>query len=121
MGHQVAEGEVAHGVARLPGRAADVRREHHIVERGQRPFESREELSPLARAGEVAAFGLRMNAGWPFDSFRSATGFDLREQWSTDMRKLADDGLALIEPDRFRLNSRGLRFADSAAMEFLRS
>ena len=92
-----------------------------IVERGQRPFESREELTPLARAGEVAAFGLRMNAGWPFDSFRTATGFDLREQWSTDMRKLADEGLAAIEPDRFRLNSRGLRFADSAAMEFLRS
>jgi oxygen-independent coproporphyrinogen III oxidase len=92
-----------------------------IVERGQRPFEAREELPPLARAGEVAAFGLRMNAGWPFDSFRRATGFDLRDEWSRDMRKLADEGLAFIEPDRFRLNSRGLRFADAAAMEFLRT
>jgi oxygen-independent coproporphyrinogen III oxidase len=92
-----------------------------VVERGQRPLESREELPPLARAGEVAAFGLRMNAGWPFDSFRTATGFDLRDEWSNDMRKLADEGLACIEPDRFRLNSRGLRFADMAAQEFLRS
>ncbi len=92
-----------------------------IVERSQRPFESREELSPLARAGEVAAFGLRMNAGWPFESFRRATGFDLRNEWSADMRKLADEGMASIEPDRFRLNARGLRFADLAAQEFLRS
>ena len=92
-----------------------------IVERGQRPFESREELSALARAGEVAAFGLRMNAGWPFESFQYATGFDLREEWSQDMRKLADDGLAFLEADRFRLTTRGLRLADMAAQEFLRS
>jgi oxygen-independent coproporphyrinogen-3 oxidase len=92
-----------------------------VVERGQRPFESREELSSLARAGEVAAFGLRMNAGWPFESFERATGFDLRGEWSRDMRKLADDGLAFLEADRFRLNTRGLRLADMAAQEFLRS
>ena len=27
-------------------------------------------LSPLARAGELAAFGLRMNAGWPLEQFQ---------------------------------------------------
>jgi oxygen-independent coproporphyrinogen-3 oxidase len=92
-----------------------------LVEKGQRPYEQREELPPLARAGEVAAFGLRMNAGWPFESFRHATGFDLRKEWQGEMRKLAADGLAMIESDRFRLNSRGLRLADLAAQEFLRS
>lgn len=92
-----------------------------VVEKGQRPLENREALSALARAGEVAAFGLRMNAGWPFDSFRRATGFDLREEWSGEMQKLTTEGLAQIENDRFRLNSRGLRFADTAAQEFLRS
>jgi oxygen-independent coproporphyrinogen-3 oxidase len=92
-----------------------------IVEKGQRPFESREELTPLARAGEVAAFGLRMNAGWPFESFRRATGFDLRDQWRASMEKLAADGLASIDSERFRLNDRGLRLADLAAQEFLRS
>ncbi|HEX7861736.1 MAG TPA: radical SAM family heme chaperone HemW [Verrucomicrobiae bacterium] len=91
-----------------------------VVEKGQRPFESREELSPLARAGEVAAFGLRMNAGWPFDSFRHATGFDLRTEWRGSMEKLAADGLAQIESERFRLTDRGLRLADLAAQEFLR-
>jgi hypothetical protein len=33
-------------------------------------IESRERLSPSARAGETAVFGLRMNAGWPFWLFR---------------------------------------------------
>src|SRR5690606_34044323 len=31
------------------------------AEKGQRPIESRENLTPLSRAAEVAAFGLRMN------------------------------------------------------------
>jgi oxygen-independent coproporphyrinogen-3 oxidase len=91
-----------------------------VVEKGQRPIESREELPALSRAGEVAAFGLRMNAGWPFNSFLQVTGFDLRDTWADPMRKLAADGFAKIEPDRFRLTSRGLRFADLAAQEFLR-
>src|SRR5674476_1186416 len=36
------------------------------LEKGKRAIESSEELPPLRRAGEIAAFGLRMNAGWPF-------------------------------------------------------
>jgi oxygen-independent coproporphyrinogen-3 oxidase len=91
-----------------------------LAEKGQRPLESKEELPPLARAGEIAGFGLRMNAGWPFDSFIQATGFDLRQNWSAEMEKLRGDGLAQIEPERFRLTERGLRFADLAAREFLR-
>jgi oxygen-independent coproporphyrinogen III oxidase len=122
-------GPSAAGYEPQPGGALGVRTRNwantqmycEVVERGQRPFESREALAPLARAGEVAAFGLRMNAGWPFDSFLKATGFDLRDEWSGDMRKLAEDGLAFLETDRFRLTSRGLRLADMAAQEFLRS
>jgi oxygen-independent coproporphyrinogen III oxidase len=91
-----------------------------IVEKDQRPLESREELPLLRRAGELAAFGLRMNAGWPYDSFLRVTGLDLRQNWGDEMQKLAKDGLALIESDRFRLTPRGLRFADLAGQEFLR-
>src|SRR5436190_15918979 len=43
------------------------------LEQGQRAIESREQLAPLVRAGETAAFGLRMNAGWPFEAFQDAT------------------------------------------------
>ncbi|MGH8025042.1 MAG: coproporphyrinogen III oxidase, partial [Limisphaerales bacterium] len=43
------------------------------LEQGKRDIESAEELTPLKRAGETAAFGLRMNAGWPFEEFRRTT------------------------------------------------
>jgi oxygen-independent coproporphyrinogen-3 oxidase len=90
------------------------------LEKGKRAFESSEHLSPEARAGETAAFGLRMPVGWEFDEFRSVTGFDLQAGWTREMQKLVGDGLAELEQDRFRLNDRGLRFADTAAEEFLK-
>lgn len=91
------------------------------LENGRRAIESSEQLSPLARAGESAAFGLRMNAGWPFDEFQRVTGFDLRGEWSEDLRQLVADGLGRWLPDRFQLTARGLRLADLAAQRFLRS
>jgi oxygen-independent coproporphyrinogen-3 oxidase len=90
------------------------------LEHGQRAIESREELPPLARAGETAAFGLRMNAGWPFEQFRETTGHDLRSEWTGEMNHLARQGWGRIEPDRFLLTEQGLRFADAAAELFLR-
>jgi oxygen-independent coproporphyrinogen-3 oxidase len=90
------------------------------LEQGRRAIESREQLAPLARAGETAAFGLRMNAGWPFEEFRCATGYDLREEWPEEMNRLALQGWGKIETERFRLTRDGLRFADAAAEQFLR-
>jgi coproporphyrinogen III oxidase-like Fe-S oxidoreductase len=90
------------------------------LERGARAVESREELSPLARAGETAAFGLRMAAGWPFEQFRQITGYDLRREWAGDMRQLVEQGWGQIKDDRFYLTREGLRFADAAAQLFLR-
>jgi oxygen-independent coproporphyrinogen-3 oxidase len=90
------------------------------LEKGKRAIESREELPPLKRAGETAAFGLRMNAGWPFAEFRRATDFDLRDGWSAEMDQLVERGWAWRDAQQFRLTSQGLRFADSAAEMFLR-
>ena len=90
------------------------------LEQGQRAVESREELAPLARAGETAAFGLRMVEGWPFELFRQTTGYDLRREWADDMNQLAQQGWGRILPDRFQLTRQGLRFADAAAQLFLR-
>jgi oxygen-independent coproporphyrinogen-3 oxidase len=89
------------------------------LEKGVRAIESREELPPLARAGEIAAFGLRMNVGWGFEEFRAATGFDLREHWSADMDALVAEGFGVRSAERFHLTPRGLRFADHAAEKFL--
>ena len=90
------------------------------LEQGRRSIESSEKLAPLARAGETAAFGLRMPAGWPFEQFRQVTGYDLRGEWAQDMDELVKQGRGRILPDRFQLTREGLRFADAAAQLFLR-
>ena len=90
------------------------------LEKGQRAIESREELSPLARAGETAAFGLRMVAGWPFEDFRRTTGHDLRGEWGDELKQLTERGWGRMAPERFQLTRQGLRFADAAAEMFLR-
>ena len=90
------------------------------LEQGRRAIESREELPPLARAGETAAFGLRMVTGWPFASFRWITGYELRREWGGDIAQLVQEGWGRLTPSRFRLTPLGLRFADSAAQLFLR-
>ena len=90
------------------------------LEKGNRAVESKEQLPPLSRAGETAAFGLRMTSGVDFETFRQTTGLDLRREWAADMEELARRGWGQILPGRFRLTSEGLRFADSAAELFLR-
>jgi oxygen-independent coproporphyrinogen-3 oxidase len=90
------------------------------LEKGKRAIESSEELSPLRRAGETAAFGLRMNAGWPFAEFMHATQFDLRREWASEMSQLEERGWAVRSEQYFQLTPQGLRFADSAAELFLR-
>ena len=90
------------------------------LEAGKRAIESREELSPPKRAGEIAAFGLRMNSGWPFETFQRVTDFDLRREWDSEMNQLAERGWAVRDTETFRLTPEGLRFADAAAELFLK-
>jgi oxygen-independent coproporphyrinogen-3 oxidase len=90
------------------------------VEQERFPRDWSEELAPLARAGEIAAFGLRMNMGWRWEAFTRATGFELREEWASEMLALESKGWGIREPDGFRLTRQGLRFADDAGSEFLR-
>ena len=90
------------------------------LEGGKRAIESQEELSPLARAGETAAFGLRMVAGWPFEEFRQVTGYDLHREWEKEIGELVRQGWGQVEPESFHLTRQGLRFADAAAEMFLR-
>ncbi len=90
------------------------------LETGRRAIESSEELEPRSRAGEIAAFGLRMNAGWPFREFQETTGWDLRQEWSAEIGQLIHQGWGVADLDRFHLTPSGLRFADAAAELFLR-
>jgi oxygen-independent coproporphyrinogen III oxidase len=90
------------------------------LEGGGRAHEFQEELAPLSRAGEIAAFGLRMVAGWGFDEFQRTTGYDLRCEWKDELKELSKQGWGSVTEERVRLTSRGLRFADSAAELFLK-
>ena len=90
------------------------------LEKGRRAIEWQEELPPLRRAAETAAFGLRMNSGWAFDPFQQTTGFDLRMEWKTDIDQLVKRGWGQADGTGFRLTPQGLRFADAAAELFLR-
>jgi oxygen-independent coproporphyrinogen-3 oxidase len=91
------------------------------LEGGRRAIESSEELAPLARAGEIAAFGLRMTAGWPLRQFQQRTGFELEREWKSEINHLLDLGYGALDGRRFRLTRQGLRYADWVAREFLRS
>jgi oxygen-independent coproporphyrinogen III oxidase len=90
------------------------------LEQGRRAIESSEQLTPLARAGETAAFGLRMVIGWPFEQFQHATGYDLRREWAADLAQLTRQGWGRLTPTGFHLTPQGLRFADAAAQLLLR-
>jgi len=90
------------------------------LESNTRAIESSEALPPDAKAGETAAFGLRMVDGWPFHEFQAVTGMDLRRDWREEMSELVSRGWGVLTPESFRLTPRGLRFADSAAELFLR-
>ncbi len=90
------------------------------LEQAQSPIQSFDDLSPLARAGEIAAFGLRMVIGWKFTEFQQITGFDLRQQWQDDLQHLAHQEWGVLDAEGFRLTAQGLRFADAAAERFLR-
>jgi oxygen-independent coproporphyrinogen III oxidase len=91
------------------------------LDRGRRAIETSEELPPLARAGEIAAFGLRMNTGWPLEQFQRRTGYDLRLEWKPEIERMIELGYGELNPQRFYLTDKGLRFADWAGAEFLRS
>lgn len=90
------------------------------VDRGHRAKEFAECLEPLAAAGELAAFGLRLNAGLSFEEFQNRTGLDLRIEWKTDLEELVRRGWAEWNDRRFRLNDKGHRFADAAAELLIR-
>jgi oxygen-independent coproporphyrinogen-3 oxidase len=90
------------------------------LEKGRRAIESREELKPLSRAGEIAAFGLRMNAGWPLVEFQKRTGYELGREWKTEIEQMIHLGYARLDEKTFQLTQQGLRYADWAAEQFLK-
>ena len=91
------------------------------LERGRRAKEFAEALSPLGRGGELATFGLRMNAGWPLEEFSRRTGLELRSEWRADLDQLIQRNWGEFTESHFRLTHEGLRFADAAGELLIRT
>ncbi len=91
------------------------------VEHGYPPRDPGERLPPLAKASETAAFWIRMNRGIDLEEFGSRTGFRFETVWMEDVEDLSRRGWALLDQGRFRLTGEGMRFADAAGAQLLRS
>ena len=89
------------------------------MERGESPTESAERLTPRARAGELAAFALRMNEGIEAAAFERQTGFRLDRLWPDALRELTSQKLAEWNGERLRLTPRGRLLADTVAEAFI--
>ncbi len=86
-----------------------------MVSRGVRPIVFAETLPPRQRAGELAAFALRMNDGVNSVWFREKTGFALEELWRDEIADLCTEGLVEFEGGQLRLTARGRSMADAVA------
>ncbi len=89
------------------------------IERGESPAVQTERLSPRARAGELAAFALRMNEGIEATAFERQTGFRLDRLWPDALRDLAGHELVAWDGNRLRLTPRGRLLADTVAEAFI--
>ncbi len=118
--HGLGPGAVGYAAGRRTTNVANTTLYCEQLERGRRALASSEQLPPLARAGELAAFGLRMTAGWPLDQFQQRTGFALQHEWAPEIQRMIQLGYGRLDGERFQLTRQGLRFADWAGAEFLR-
>jgi len=90
------------------------------VEKNRDPTTEHDILTPIERAGEIAGFGLRVLAGWPFALFKIVTGFDLLSTWAKEIENLIKKGLIIKKACGLQLSSKGIIFADEVAKEFLK-
>jgi len=89
------------------------------IERGEPPTDHAERLSPRARAGELAAFALRMNEGIEATAFERQTGFRLDQLWPEALGDLVRQKLVEWDGKRLCLTPRGRLLADTVAEAFI--
>jgi oxygen-independent coproporphyrinogen-3 oxidase len=90
-----------------------------MLEHGERPLAYSETLPPRQRAGELAAFAIRMNDGLDADWFQAKTGFSLETLWKEEIADLKANGLLESRANHLRLTPRGRLVADTVAEQFV--
>lgn len=99
----------------LPDTAEYVRR----IMAGLDTTVDREELSPMARAGETAMLGLRLNEGIERSRFLAATGFDPFELFAEAIERHVASGFIAVEGGKIVLTRAGRLLADMIGADFL--
>jgi oxygen-independent coproporphyrinogen-3 oxidase len=87
--------------------------------RGQSPAEEIEELSPEARARELAMLNLRMTDGIILREFHEMTGFDALHLFDQAIRTHRATGLLEVTTEAVRLTPQALPIADSVLVDFV--
>lgn len=98
---------------------ADLAQWHAHLAAGRRMTEDRVELEPRQLAEDALIFGLRLNAGVDLAPWRERCPEAPWGEIDALARRLADDGLAIIEQDRLCLTVRGRLLADSVGLEVM--
>lgn len=88
------------------------------VRAGRRPVEDAETLDPKALVLEALMTGLRTYAGVDLERMRSRWGVDLLDVNHALVRRLASDGLLVLEGERLVPTLDGLALTDTIAAQF---
>jgi coproporphyrinogen III oxidase-like Fe-S oxidoreductase len=70
-------------------------------------------LSAEQQMMEMLYLGLRTRAGIDIKDFEARFDLDFKARFEKTLRDLESEGYALFADGRFKLTSKGLRFADS--------
>jgi oxygen-independent coproporphyrinogen-3 oxidase len=89
------------------------------VAAGQVPAADVEQLTPEARAGELAMLMLRLAGGLNYSDFADRTGVDARIAYADQVQRFSRVGLLVSDGIAIRLTEKGLNVADAIASEFL--
>ena len=87
-----------------------------LMESGDSPEVSRESINAPS---EFVFLGLRLNDGVDLEKYRKRFGYDLAEQYRTEIDDLLEKELIEISETRMRLTRRGMLFSNEVFAEFI--
>lgn len=101
------------------GNVRDLQGYCDLLQKGEKPFEDVERLSPADKARETLVMWLRMTAGVDLVQFEQLTGFSVDELCGTSLNHLEEEGLLYREENRLALTQDSLFISNSVFSELL--
>ncbi|SCH37108.1 Oxygen-independent coproporphyrinogen-III oxidase [uncultured Clostridium sp.] len=97
----------------------DLNEYHKMIEKNEKPIESKEILSKQDSIEEKIFMGLRMNDGIKFNDFKNKFNIDFLEVYKSQLRDLSEKGLISITEESMKLTQRGREISNSIFIEFM--